>query len=130
MQSALLVLGAAAGLANAWAGNYSMSVGSSAVEYTTVTVDSYTTVCPSATTFSEGTETYTATAHETITVTNCPCTRKTPVASAPYKSTVTAVVTDYTTTCPAATTFTEGTSTYTATAVGFAPKLEICDFKY
>jgi len=62
MQSALILVGAAAGIANAWAGNYSMSAGPSAVEYTTLTVKSYTTVCPSATVISEGTYTHTATA--------------------------------------------------------------------
>ena len=61
MQSAILVLGAVAGVANAWAGNYSMASGSAVATYTTVVSTDYTTVCPSATSFPVGTDTYTAT---------------------------------------------------------------------
>jgi len=91
---------------------------------TTEVVTAYTTVCPAATTFTQGTKTYTATAGETITVTNCPCTiKKTtsvpttmkPVGTAPPVL-VTTVVTAYTTYCPAPTTVVQGNMTYTVTS--------------
>jgi hypothetical protein len=112
MQSTILALGAFAGLAAAW-GNSSYGV------YTTTeVVSSYTTVCPGPTSVVEGNVTYTATSATTLTITNCPCTRThvtTGVPPAPYTTVVTDVVTDYTTTCPAETTFTTNSVTYTAT---------------
>jgi hypothetical protein len=42
--------------------------------WVTTTVDVFTTVCPFATQLTFNGVTYTATASETITVTNCPCT--------------------------------------------------------
>lgn len=53
--------------------------------WVTTTVDVYTTVCPLATTLTHNGQTYTATASQTITITNCPCTVS-------YKPTVTPVV--------------------------------------
>jgi len=53
--------------------------------WVTTTVDVYTTVCPYATSLTFNGVTYTATASETITITNCPCTIS-------YKPTVTPVV--------------------------------------
>jgi hypothetical protein len=53
--------------------------------WVTTTVDVLTTVCPYATSMTFNGVTYTATAHETITITNCPCTVS-------YKPTVTPVV--------------------------------------
>lgn len=42
---------------------------------TTEVVTEYTTYCPYATTFTEGSSTYTVTEATTLTITNCPCTR-------------------------------------------------------
>jgi len=53
--------------------------------WVTTTVDVFTTVCPYATALTFNGKTYTATASETITITNCPCTVS-------YKPTVTPVV--------------------------------------
>jgi len=53
--------------------------------WVTTTVDVLTTVCPFATSMTFNGVTYTATAHETITITNCPCTVS-------FKPTVTPVV--------------------------------------
>lgn len=53
--------------------------------WVTTTVDTYTTVCPAATSLTYNGVTYTATASETITITNCPCTIS-------YKPTTTPVV--------------------------------------
>ncbi|KAK0115080.1 hypothetical protein ONS96_013550 [Cadophora gregata f. sp. sojae] len=44
------------------------------VEYTTITTDALTTVCPGPTTFTYGTKTYTVTKATTLTITDCPCT--------------------------------------------------------
>lgn len=60
---------AAAGYANVTTVTVPCEVTTSSV------VTDYTTVCPESTTFVEGTKTYTATSGETITVTDCPCTR-------------------------------------------------------
>ncbi|KAF3902489.1 hypothetical protein ABW21_db0203378 [Orbilia brochopaga] len=49
--------------------------GAPAVYTTTTVVSEYTTYCPYATTFTEGTKTYTVTEATTLTITNCPCTR-------------------------------------------------------
>ncbi|RDW75010.1 hypothetical protein BP6252_06152 [Coleophoma cylindrospora] len=49
------------------------------IDYITVTVSSFETVCPSPTTFTWGTSTYTITAPATITVTDCPCVLTKPV---------------------------------------------------
>lgn len=53
------------------------------VTYTTVVVDTYTTVCPEATTLAFNGVTYTVTASQTLTVTNCPCTVSKPVYTTP-----------------------------------------------
>ncbi|KAK4694392.1 hypothetical protein P7C71_g3182, partial [Lecanoromycetidae sp. Uapishka_2] len=122
MKSAIFAVAAAAGVANAWnGGNYSLTA-STAVYTTTEIVSSYTTYCPFATSVVQNNKTYIATASETLTITDCPCTltHKTtgiPAPSAtPYTSTTTEVVSTYTTFCPEATKITEGTKTYTATA--------------
>ncbi|TAQ84403.1 hypothetical protein B7494_g7264 [Chlorociboria aeruginascens] len=66
--------------ASAWAQLNSTS-NSTVTIYTTEIVDSYTTYCPDATTISQGNVTYTATKGETVTITDCPCTRVKPVTS-------------------------------------------------
>lgn len=55
--------------------------------YTTKVVTAYTTFCPGATTLVHNGQTYTASASQTLTITNCPCTITTPVASATGKIT-------------------------------------------
>jgi hypothetical protein len=67
-------LALAAGV-NAWGSNYT----SSPVSYVTDVVTEYTTYCPEATTLVENNQTYTVTSATTLTITNCPCTRVTPV---------------------------------------------------
>jgi len=107
----------------------SVYYGNDTVVYTTYTTDFFTTVCPSATQFTYGSQVYTATASETITITDCPCTLSKPVTSAPAGTSpaasvgtapalvwTTTVVSSYVTVCPSPTTFTQGTSTYTVTA--------------
>jgi len=69
------VVAGLAAVANAWANE----------TWVTTTVSVLTTVCPAATTLTHNGITYTATASETITITNCPCTIS-------YKPTVTPVV--------------------------------------
>lgn len=120
------VFAALAGAASAYFAN-----GTTAIAYTTITVDSYTTYCPEATSIIQNNITYTATASQTLTITDCPCTKTVPVftpatsvayptGSSPAKSsniiTTTTVVSSYVTVCPSATTFTQGSSTYTVTA--------------
>lgn len=56
------------------------------VAYTTVTVDSYTTFCPSATQITHAEKTYTVTEATLLTITNCPCTLTKPVSVAPVTS--------------------------------------------
>lgn len=51
------------------------------VEYTTEVVTAYVTVCPTATVITHGDVKYTATANQTLTVTNCPCTIVKPVVT-------------------------------------------------
>lgn len=53
------------------------------VTTTTETVTAYTTYCPGATTFTQGSKTYTVTGPSTVTVTDCPCTivKTVPIAS-------------------------------------------------
>lgn len=120
MKSAIFAVAAVAGVANAWNGNYSMTA-STAVYTTTEIVATYTTFCPFATSVVQNNKTYIATASETLTITDCPCTltHKTtgipPPSATPYTSTTTEVVSTYTTFCPKATEVTEGTLTYTAT---------------
>jgi hypothetical protein len=53
------------------------------VTYTTVVVDTFTTVCPEATTLAFNGVTYTVTKSQTLTVTNCPCTLSKPVYTTP-----------------------------------------------
>ena len=120
MQSAILVLAAVAGVANAWGGNYSLSVGSSAgASYTTTTVIDTTTVSCGATgtTITGSSKTYTLTAFETSTITDCGCAKTTVIPAIPYTTTTTDIFTSTTVFCPSATTTTYGTKTYTATAV-------------
>merc|ERR1712144_125524 len=116
------------------------------VVYTTLTTDIYTTYCPEATTFTQGTKTYTATASETLTITDCPCTYSHPVTGTPKPTpstyvappppstnatytpvwvTTTEIVKTYTTTigttttyCPVPTTIITGGSTYPVTTPG------------
>lgn len=97
---------------------------------TTVTSDIYVTYCPVATTITTNGKTYTATAHQTLTITDCPCTYTKPVITpitpgpaptSPVNTTapivwVTTTVSSFVTVCPAATTFTYNSKTYTATA--------------
>merc|ERR1712093_840840 len=106
------------------------------VVYTTLTTDIYTTYCPEATTFTQGTKTYTATASETLTITDCPCTYSHPVTGTPKPTpstyvappppstnatytpvwvTTTEIVKTYTTYCPAPTTVVQGNHTYSGT---------------
>merc|ERR1711900_33148 len=106
------------------------------VVYTTLTTDIYTTYCPEATTFTQGTKTYTATASETLTITDCPCTYSHPVTGTPKPTpstyvappppstnatytpvwvTTTEIVKTYTTYCPAPTTVVQGNHTYIVT---------------
>jgi hypothetical protein len=54
---------------------YAMGYGYSNATVTTEVVTEYTTYCPYATTFTEGSSTYTVTEATTLTITNCPCTR-------------------------------------------------------
>ena len=120
MQSAILVLAAAAGVANAWAGNYSMTVGSAAgPSYTTTTVVDTTTVsCGAAgTTITGSAKTFTLTAFETSTITDCGCTKTSVIPAIPYTTTTTDIFTSTEIYCPAATTTTFGTKVYTATEV-------------
>lgn len=63
---------ASALVANAYAMGY-YGYGNETV--TTEVVTEYTTYCPYATTFTEGSSTYTVTEATTLTITNCPCTR-------------------------------------------------------
>jgi hypothetical protein len=113
------------GLVAAASADYTFkNVSSSAVEYTTITTDILTTVCPEATTLTYGTKTYTATASETLTITDCPCTASYPVKPTSYAPkptttseytwiTTTETVKSYTTYCPYATSIIEGNKTYT-----------------
>ena len=120
MQSAILVLAAVSGVANAWAGNYSISVGSSVgASYTTTTVVDTTTVACGATgtTITGTSKTYTLTAFQTSTITDCGCPKTTVIPAIPYTTTTTDIFTSTTVYCPSATTTTYGTKTYTATAV-------------
>ena len=120
MQSAILVLAAAAGVANAWAGNYSMSVGSAAgASYTTTTVVDTTTVSCGATgsTITGASKTYTLTAFETSTITDCGCTKTTVIPAVPYTTTTTDIFTSTEVYCPFATTTTFGSKVYTVPAV-------------
>eukprot|EP01065_Artemidia_motanka_P007187 TRINITY_DN13548_c0_g1_i2.p1 TRINITY_DN13548_c0_g1~~TRINITY_DN13548_c0_g1_i2.p1 ORF type:complete len:155 (+),score=13.09 TRINITY_DN13548_c0_g1_i2:138-602(+) len=81
------------------------------VVYTTEVHTAYTTVCPASTTFSFNGVTYTATASQTITVTNCPCTVTKPVttASSVYCATCTSA--------PAPPVYTNGTTPVVPTTV-------------
>lgn len=115
------------------AGGYSNDT----VVYETVTVNSYVTYCPEATTITHGTKTYTATAKQTLTIVDCPCTltkskpKPTPtptptgISLPPPVSIngtvippvwVTTTVSAYTTYCPAPTQVTQGNLTYTVTS--------------
>jgi len=94
------------------------------ITYTTETVTSYTTYCPVATTVTQGTKTYTATAGQTLTITDCPCTLKRPVTTTPAPAPpagtappvyVTTTVSEYTTYCPVPTSVIQGNVTYTVT---------------
>ena len=119
MQSAILVLAAVAGVANAWAGNYSMTVGSAAASYTTTTVVDTTTVAcgASGTTITGASQTYTLTAFETSTITDCGCTKTSVIPAIPYTTTTTDIFTSTEVYCPEATTTTFGSKVYTVPAV-------------
>lgn len=119
MQSAILVLAAAAGVVNAWAGNYSMTVGSAAASYTTTTVVDTTTVScgASGTTITGSAKTYTLTAHETSTITDCGCTKTTVIPAIPYTTTTTDIFTSTEVYCPAPTTLSLGPTPIVVTAV-------------
>jgi len=60
--------------------------GNGTAVWVTDIVNVYTTVCPAATTFAFNGVTYTATASQTITITNCPCTVSKPVYTTPVVS--------------------------------------------
>jgi len=125
------LIAAAQALTSGWNGTYVT---------TTITTDIYTTYCPVATTFPYGTKTYTATASEYITITDCPCTYVTSHEAYPtsYPTsyphsyvqpsgnvtqswcppvyvTSTEIVETLTTYCPVPTTVVQGTKTYTVT---------------
>ncbi|KAL3427963.1 LysM domain-containing protein [Phlyctema vagabunda] len=90
------------------------------VEYTTITVEIFTTYCPEPTVFTQGTKTYTVTEATTLTIEDCPCTYTAPVTktttSPPDDYYYTTITTDiFTTVCPEPTEFTHGTNTYTIT---------------
>jgi hypothetical protein len=123
MKCVLPVFGLVAG-ALAWSND--------TIVYTTVTTDIYTTYCPESTTFTQGTKTYTATASETLTITDCPCTFTKPIKTLPPTSTpsvvpptnsttslppvwvtTTETVSSYTTYCPLPTSVVQGNKTYT-----------------
>jgi hypothetical protein len=71
--------------------------------YTTAVVTQYVTYCPVATTITTNGATYCATAGQTLTITDCPCTITTPVAAVTVKTATTpAVVVVASTTKPAA----------------------------
>lgn len=99
--------------------------GNSGQAYTTEVVQSYTTYCPSPTTFAQGSHTYTVTGPTTLTITDCPCTitRSEPSSLGSEASGggnsgqgyTTEVVQSYTTYCPSSTTVVQGSHTYTAT---------------
>jgi len=91
-----------------------MAGGKGNVNWVTTTVDTFTTVCPEATSLTYNGVTYTATESETITITNCPCT---------ISSAVTVVPTTVSTSCSTAASvavYTNGTTkaTTVATTVG------------
>jgi len=77
--------------------------------WVTTTVSVLTTVCPVATSMTFNGVTYTATASQTITITNCPCTVS-------YKPTVTPVV--YCSSCPVSTPAYVNTTVAATTPVG------------
>ncbi|KAK0123968.1 hypothetical protein ONS95_008956 [Cadophora gregata] len=123
----LAVLGFAAVAQAAYPHGWNTTSSSSPVVYTTVTTDVYTTYCPVATTFTQGSKTYIATASQTLTITDCPCTYShplsytpkptpsTPASYPPVWVTTTEIVQTYTTYCPVPTTVVQGNHTYTAT---------------
>lgn len=53
------------------------------IVYTTEVVDTYTTYCPYATSFTLGTKTYTVTEATTLTILDCSCTVSKPIATKP-----------------------------------------------
>lgn len=59
----------------------SASYSNETVVYTTEVHTAYTTVCPAATQLTYNGVTYTATASQTLTITNCPCTIVKPVVT-------------------------------------------------
>ena len=75
----------------------------------------FTTYCPSPTTFTYGSSTYTVTKETTMSIEECDCTESNSEEnnSAILGSTKTAEATVFTTYCPSPTTFTHGSSTYT-----------------
>ncbi|PMD21527.1 hypothetical protein NA56DRAFT_703169 [Hyaloscypha hepaticicola] len=128
---------AAFGLVSAASSAYVSGYSNETTVWTTVTTDVYTTYCPESTTFTQGTKTYTATASETLTITDCPCTivkpttypiKPTTSAAAPppphYNGTwvppvwitTTETVSSYTTYCPAPTTVVQNNVTYTVSS--------------
>lgn len=129
VQALLPVFGLVAA-AQAWSNGWNTTSTGTApgtTVWTTETVATYTTYCPSATTVVTNGKTYTATASQTLTITDCPCKVTKPVTptSAPTgvsppvtngTAIVTTVVTAYTTFCPAPTTVVQGNQTYTATS--------------
>jgi len=75
--SAVAVLALAATASASYA--YGNGTASVPVVYTTEVHTAYTTVCPAATQLTYNGITYTATASQTLTITNCPCTVVKPV---------------------------------------------------
>ncbi|KAK9388189.1 acid phosphatase [Lipomyces mesembrius] len=105
-------------------GASTISSGTNRVTYITETVTDYTTYCPYATVFTQGSKTYTVTEATTLTITDCPCTLTHTVTgstSVPVSTASTAsskVYTTVTTTSPVVPLNTPATSTvhYNATA--------------
>jgi hypothetical protein len=90
------------------------------IVYTTIVVDSYTTVCPASSTITFNGVTYTNTLTEssTITVTNCPCTVSAPVYTKTSVTvpTTTPVYSNATTAVVSSTPVTVGTTSLTTKA--------------
>lgn len=84
--------------------------------YVTQIVTSLETYCPSPTTLTYNSKTYTVTEPTTLTVTDCPCKHTVPATELPPAKTVTAVVSSFTTVCPSPTVFTTKSKTYTVTS--------------
>jgi len=112
MQFSTVAIAAFAATAAAWSND--------TVVYTTEVFTAYTTYCPASTEITLGGKTYTATASQTLTITECPCTVTKPVSSAPSVPTtsVPASVPVYVNSTVAATTAPVAPASKTKPAVG------------